>query len=1299
MTSAGIDTATLNSPNYVKAGGILSDIDCFDAAFFDYSPKEAALMDPQHRLFLECAWEALESAGIEAGTDENTIGVYAGVGMNTYLLNNLYPNRQASNMADNYQLMIGNSGDFLTSRVSYKLNLKGASVNIQTACSTSLVAIHAACKRLLEDECNIALAGGVSIRVPQKTGYLYQEGMIMSPDGHCRAFDANAQGTVGGNGIGLVVLKRLEDAQADGDYIHAVIKGSATNNDGAVKVGYTAPSVEGQAKVISEAQTLAGVDPETINYIETHGTGTKLGDPIEIAALNKAFRTKTQKTGICAIGSVKTNIGHTDTAAGVTGLIKTSLALKHQALPPSLHFEQANPQIDFASSPFYVNTELAEWKRINGTPRRAGVSSFGIGGTNAHVILEEAPERELSGESRSSQLLVLSAKTDLAVETATANLAIYLEQHPDVNLADVAYTLSKGRKAFRYRRTVICHDVDEAITALRTPNLTLTSSFEQSEGKRPVVFMFSGQGTQYVNMGLELYQTEPKFKEIVDECAEYLQPLLGLDLRQVLYPGLESGPRFDKLNDRNPRFDKLNDRLSKEGTSADAQEQINQTAIAQPALFVVEYALAKLWMSWGVYPEAMIGHSIGEYVAACISGVLSLENALTLVATRGKLMQQVPPGTMLAVPLSAQKVEARLGEELSLAAINTLSLCVVSGSTAAVDTLQHQLTQEGIECTRLHTSHAFHSQMMEPILAAFTEQVEQVGRCTPQIPYLSNVTGTWMTAEESVTSEYWADHLRRTVRFSEGVQQLLQKPERIFLEIGPGKTLSSIAKRHPKAANQVVLSSLRHPKDSQSDVSFLLKTLGKLWLVGKQINWSEFYTNQRRYSLPLPTYPFERQRYWIESPCTHQQSKVIEPQISDISNLQLDTKSESIATVKRIPSVSGEKHSLKSETYVAPRNELEKTIANIWAKCLEIEQVGIHDNFFDLGGDSLQAVQLVYQLKNALQIQLGPQHIIEAPSVTMLASMIEQKRKSSYLETDSTLIEEQTNSILVELQAGNSSMLPLFCIHPAGGSIFPYISLACYLDSEQLVYGIQTPNFEGEQKYSGLADRARHYIQVIRTVQPTGPYFLAGMSYGGNMAVEMAIQLNQQGEKVALVAMFDSYPPISYQNQAEDQASFLVAFANAARELLGKEYEPQHIEYNKLQQLDEEQQWAYVIERMGLNGSLLNQKMSPDDLHHLFKIWLGHHKDLRHHLSQIYSGRLTFFQADETLPGDIDDILTMDVNAQTILKGWSQISSEPIEYLYAQGNHLTMLSEPHVQKLGKQLKSIIKKAHAEIVEK
>ncbi len=840
--AAGVDPALVKNPHYVKANGVLEDVDLFDAAFFGFNPREAEIMDPQHRLFLECAWEALENAGYDPETFDGLIGVYAGASLSTYLLFHLLPNRELVESLHSDQLAIGNGRDYLPTRVSYKLNLRGPSVNVQTACSTSLVAVHLACQALLNYECDIALAGGVSVDVPQKRGYLYLEGGISSPDGHCRAFDARAQGTVGGNGVGIVVLKRLEDALADGDTIHAVIKGSAINNDGSLKVGYTAPSVEGQAEVIATAQALAGVDPETITYIEAHGTGTALGDPIEIAALTQVFRAGTQARGFCAIGSVKTNIGHLDAAAGVAGLIKTVLALKHRMIPPSLNFERPNPQIDFEHSPFYVNTRLRAWEPpAEGIPRRAGVSSFGIGGTNAHVIVEEAPPAEPSGPSRPWQLLLLSARTDSALEAATANLARHLKEHPDLNLADVAYTLQVGRHAFDYRRMVVCRDREEAVSALEglDPRQVRTAFCEP--GERPIAFMFTGQGAQYPNMAQELYRVEPTFREQVDRCADLLRPHLGFDLRDLLYPD--------------------------DGALDEAAERLRQTAITQPALFVIEYALAHLWMEWGIRPQAMIGHSIGEYVAACLAGVFSLEDALALVAARGQMMQSLPGGAMLSLPLSEEEVRPLLNEALSLAVINAPNLCVVSGPTEAIEALESRLAEQKVAYRRLHTSHAFHSPMMEPILERFARRVAQVDLRPPQIPFLSNVTGTWITPEEATDPHYWARHLRQTVRFADGVGELLKEPARILLEVGPGRTLSTLVRRHPDwTPDRVVLPSLRHPKDRESDVAFLLSTLGRLWLAGVSVDWSGFYAHETRRRLPLPTYPFQRQRYWIERP-------------------------------------------------------------------------------------------------------------------------------------------------------------------------------------------------------------------------------------------------------------------------------------------------------------------------------------------------------------------------------------------------------------------------------------------------
>ncbi|MEH2262944.1 beta-ketoacyl synthase N-terminal-like domain-containing protein [Nostoc sp.] len=862
LITFGVSPELLKDPNYLKVGAILENIDLFDASFFGFNPKEAEITDPQHRLFLECAWEALENAGYDSQRCESRIGVYAGASLNNYQSFNL--NRDQIGAVNTFQKMIGNDKDFLATRVSYKLNLTGPSLTVQTACSTSLVATSLACQSLLNYQCDMALAGGVSVRVPQKTGYLHQEGGILSPDGHCRAFDAKAKGTIIGNGAGVVVLKRLADAIADGDNIYAVIKGSAINNDGSGKVGYTAPSVNGQADVVAEALALAGVEPESISYIETHGSGTVLGDPIEISALTNVFRESTDKKGFCAIGSVKTNIGHLDAAAGVTSLIKTVLALKQKQIPPSLNFEEPNPEIDFANSPFYVNTKLTEWKTTY-TPRRAGVSSLGIGGTNVHVILEEASILAESSPSRTWQLLVLSAKTDSALKSATVNLTNYLKQHPDLNLADVAYTLQCGRQVFEHRQTVVCQDITDAIAALEDPKRLLASVQETEE--RSLAFMFPGLGTQYVNMALELYQSEPTFRQQIDYCCEFLKPLLGQDLRDVLYPTRNSENETQQKQNTVAAGLDLRKMLGRETEQADvATQKLNQTDLTQPAVFVIEYALSQLWMSWGICPTAMIGYSIGEYVAATLAGVLSIEDALNLVAKRAQMIQELPSGAMLAVPLSEEQLHPLLNENLSLSAINGSQQCVIAGTIDAVDELESKLTQKGLACRRLQTSHAFHSTMMDAIAQPFIDLLKTVSLQPPKIPYLSNVTGTWITAAEATDPTYWTRHLCETVRFADGVQQLWKKQNPILLEVGSGQTLSSLALQclDNDSSNRVVLPSLRHSYERQSDLAFLLKTLGQLWLSGVQIDWSGFYAAERRHRLPLPTYPFERQRYWIE---------------------------------------------------------------------------------------------------------------------------------------------------------------------------------------------------------------------------------------------------------------------------------------------------------------------------------------------------------------------------------------------------------------------------------------------------
>jgi acyl transferase domain-containing protein len=835
LLAKGVEAQLLDDPNYVKAEAILDDVEMFDAAFFDFTPREASLMDPQHRLFLEHAWEALENAGYAAERKQRT-GVYAGESINSYLLSNLYPNRELIESAGGVQVVINNDRDYLATHIAYKLNLTGPALSVQTACSTSLVAVHLACQGLLNRECDMALAGGVSVGVPHGEGAYHQEGGIISPDGHCRAFDIRAQGTVKGNGVGVVVLKRLDDALRDGDTVHAIIKGTAINNDGSLKVGFTAPSIDGQARVIEEALALSEVEAQTITYVETHGTGTSLGDPIEVAALTQAFRTQTTAKNYCAIGSVKTNIGHTDAAAGVAGLIKTVLALEHKELPPSLNFTHPNPNINFAGSPFFVNTELTEWQ-TNGTPRRAGVSSFGIGGTNVHVVLEEAPRVE-TRRSQALQLLTLSTKTATALEASRLNLAAYLKQNAEINLADVAFTLQTGRKSFAHRLALVCHDAAEAATALEEAR-QLHIDVHAASQNPPVAFMFTGQGAQYVQMARELYETEASFREDVDRCCEILQPLLQLDLRDVLYPTAER--------------------------AEEASEQLKQTHLTQPALFVIEYALAKLWMRWGVRPAALIGHSIGEYVAACIAGIFTLEDALQIVVERGRLMQQAPHGAMLAVPLSENEILPLLNGELSLAAVNAPSLCVVSGTIEAVAGLEQALLKKDLICRRLHTSHALHSAMMDPLLVTFAAKLREVKTRPPKIPIVSTLTGTWMKPAEASNPNYWARQLRQTVRFAGALGEILKEPATVLLEIGPGQTLSALANQSAK--DRIVLSSLRHPRDSQSDVAYILNTLGCLWTAGVEIDWAALHSHEpERRRIPLPTYPFERRRYWIDPP-------------------------------------------------------------------------------------------------------------------------------------------------------------------------------------------------------------------------------------------------------------------------------------------------------------------------------------------------------------------------------------------------------------------------------------------------
>ena len=948
---SGLDADLLKDPRLVKAAGVLEDVDLFAASFFNFSPREAEITDPQQRLFLECAWEAFENAGYDAEKFQGLIGVYAGTSMNTYLMN-LYSNAELVNSIGPLQIGMANDKDFLSTRVSYKLNLKGPSLTVQTACSTSLVAVHLAAQSLLDGQCDMALAGGVSLTLPQKTGYLYQQGGIHSPDGHCRAFDSNGGGFVKGNGVGAVVLKRLEDALDDGDNIYAIIRGSAINNDGSMKVGYTAPSELGQAEVVASALAIAGVAPETISYIEAHGTATPIGDPIEIAALNRVFSANGDAKSHCAIGSVKTNIGHLDAAAGVASLIKTVLALQHKSLPPSLNFAEPNPSIDFAEH-FFVNDKLTDW---TASPRRAGVSSFGIGGTNAHIVLEEAPVVEPAPSAKPSHLLVLSAKTDTALETATTNLTRYLVEHPEANLADVAYTLQLGRKEFAYRRAVTCRDAVAAVSALERldPRLVVTAVREESEPA--VVFMFSGQGTQYVNMGRELYQLEPVFREHFDLCCEAFRPYLEVDLREVIYP------RDEALSG--------------------ASGQLKQTYITQPALFTIEYALAKMWMSWGLRPSALIGHSIGEFVAACLAGVFTIEEVTRVVAARGRLMQQMPPGSMLTVPLAEEELRKLLvGKDLSVAVVNGPANCVVAGPSEAIEEFERELSDRLVTCRTLETSHAFHSAMMEPVVEPFVAEVRRTKLRPPDVPLISNVTGHWI-ADEVTDPAYWGKHLRETVKFSQGASELLRDAH-AFLEIGPGQSLSTLIRRQTGYSTQtVVASSLRYAQETGSDVAHCQKALGQLWASGVSVNWEALYVGEQRRRVALPSYPFERERYWVEAEPGMFSRRAIAGR-DEKKGLGAGNRDDqtSRSTVR-----AGHQRPRLKDAFVAPETETEQLIAGLWCELLGLEAVGIHDNFFELGGDSILSLRITARA-NTLGLRLAPNDIFKHQTIAELAAV------------------------------------------------------------------------------------------------------------------------------------------------------------------------------------------------------------------------------------------------------------------------------------------------------------------------
>ena len=946
LAAAGVPDDVLANPAYVRRAAILDGIDEFDAEYFGLPPHVARTMDPQHRLFLQCAWHALEDAGCDPARYDGSIGVYGTSDANAYLVHNLlshYDTNTAMALGANIELIslfVNNDKDFLATRVSHQFDLRGPSLTVQTACSSSLVAVHLACQSLLNGECDMALAGGVAIRLPHHVGYWHEPGSMVSPIGRCRPFDIRADGTVFGSGVAIVALKPLAAALADGDRIHAVIRGSAVNNDGSMKMGFAAPNATAQADVIAEAHAVAGIDSSTVGYVETHGTGTPLGDPIEIDGLRRAFGvSEMHRPGPCIIGSVKSNIGHLNMASGIAGLVKTILCLEHRAIPPLLHFDSPNPQLRLDQGPFAVQRQYGPWD-CDGI-RRAGVSSFGVGGTNVHVVLEEATFSETDpaatdGRSR-PQVLLLSARTAESVTDARATLAAELTADETVIMSDVAFTLA-GRRKEAVRMAAVVEDRQHAVTVLQATDhenvyIGEVDPATDSRSER-AVFVFPGQGAQHVGMARDLYEAEAVFAEEFDRCAAAFTEELNVDLKSVVFD--EAGSDLDR------------------------------TDRAQPALFAVEYALAKLIGSYGVRPAALCGHSIGEFVAAALAGVFDLQSAIRAVSVRARLMHASPPGAMIAVPLGADALGRQLPPDLDVAAINDHDSCVVAGPKDRVRAFANQLSKQGITVRRVRTAHGFHSRSMDAVVPQFETFLSGLALQEPAIPLLSNVTGGWLTGAEATNPSMWARQVRSTVRFAEELDTMLADPSPLVLiEVGPGGTLTASAIRHPRwSTGHRAVRLMRHPAQNRGDHDVFMLALGQLWVAGVDVDWTPLSPGRQPRLVSVPGYPFARQKHWVD------------PRRSEPAEAP---------AVRSAPAAAAGKD--RAATAQGDRSHVEAALQRIVAECLGLDSVEADADFFDLGGDSLIAVGVAMRSANE-GLEVTPQDMYEHPTVAGLAKSI-----------------------------------------------------------------------------------------------------------------------------------------------------------------------------------------------------------------------------------------------------------------------------------------------------------------------
>ena len=1224
VVAEGVPRETAERPDYVRRVPVLEGADGFDARLFKYSPKEAEMIDPQQRILLECAWGALENAGHDPHRFPGMIGIWAGVGVDNYFLKNILSRGPFETSAD-FQAIIGNDKDYLASRIAFKLDLRGPAVVVQTACSTSLVAVNMACLALLTYQCDMALAGAVFLQAPRARGYLYREGEIFSPDGRCRAFDKGANGTVLGEGCGLVVLRRLEDAVEDGDDILAVIRGSAVNNDGASRAGFTAPGVAGQIELIAMAQTVAGVAPEEMSYIEAHGTGTQLGDPIEVTALTQVFRRTTAERGFCGLGSVKTNIGHLDVAAGIAGLIKTVCALRYRQLPPTINFREPNPELRLEESPFYVVDKLMDWKPRNGR-RIAGVSSFGMGGTNAHVVLEEYSGRRMAEPSRRQwHLLPVSAATPTARDAACAGLSGHLKDEPDLSPADIAWTLATGRAALRCRRCAVAASTASAASLFAEPNALFGIEAEADRGARPLVYLFSGQGTQYVSMGAELYAGEPAFRTAMDECARLLGPLHGRrSLTDILYGGISG-----------------------------IGELINETEISQPVLFSFEHAMARLLQSYGVTPSAVVGHSIGEYVAACEAGVFSLEDALRLVRERGRLMQSMAPGTMIAIPKSEREVREMLPDGIDVAVVNAPNITVVSGSAEAMGELEKRLNDAGVKFRKLLTSHGFHSRSMEPAARALAEFVRKAQARAPRLPLASNLTGGWMTAEQSADPEYWASHLRQTCRFGDNLAAVAERfGSSVLVEVGAGNTLCSIARQHGEAvAGLPAVPTARHPLQRIHDQAFFLRALGALWCHGAEIDLAKPYADENRMRVPLPAYPFERQRLWIGA------------EAAGGSEVKKD-KSRWWRKIRRPRSAEAGRAKRKLEEQRLTAGDLIK----IWSKVLGISSISIKDNFFELGGHSLLAVSIVTELERSFGIRVPLATLIEAPTIGEFLDLLEKRKAGS------------APAYRVALHAKGSKP-PFFLMHSHGGNILEYHPLANLLKNDRPVYAIQCRGLDGKPiEDEDVETMAAYYLKEIRAVQPKGPYFIGGFCFGGYLSLEIAHLLRAANEEVRLLVLINSATHLfnTYEPGTPRVSRFWYALRDRAAlewdELAGQPFKikTQRIMMRLRRMRDLAQNKIEIMSDRFPEGSPFHVR-EHSLVYHLEKIAAANDRAWLRYRPKPYDGKVLFLRASKQPLGLVPDPML----------GWNGLLTGELIVHKVPGFRQNMLDEPYVPEVAK----------------